>query len=218
MTGLTESQQQEGGRAAAADDLRKKFLDAPDGQKLVELYAALREEGNDDQIAAILAKVRPIQHRVTLVQADVQAPLLEALCRDPHPQVRQVVAGHANISTEVCVRLCEDQQATVRLALRKNPSCHPVIRAALILREREDARWEQLVEMVWQGRRAGILKPALLELIEEWTGAGPDALSELAQDDVNLVLDVLDAKVSGGPLPKKAKAKSNGKKKASKKR
>lgn len=217
MTGLTESQQQEGRGAVSADDLRKKFLEAPDGEKLVELYAALHAEGNDDQIASILAKVRPIQHRVTLVQADVQAPLLEVLCRDPHPQVRQVVAGHANISTEVCVRLCEDQQSAVRLALRKNPSCHPVIRAALILREREDARWEQLVELVWEGRRAGVDTAALLALIEEWTGAGPEELSEMTQDDINLVLDVLDAKVSGGALPKKAR-KPNGKKKASKKR
>ncbi len=195
----------------AAEQLRKKFHEAPDAAKLVELYAALREEGDDDQIARILDKVRPIQHRVTLVQADASPELLEVLCRDPHPQVRQVVASHANISTEVCLRLCEDQQPDVRLALRKNPHCHPVIQSALLLRERqgdrEDASWEQLVEIVWQARRAEVGPGELVELIEDWTQVTRDDLTALDVDQANVVLDVLDAKLGKGPMPKKPRKK-----------
>lgn len=187
----------------SAEELKAAFLEAPDGEGLVKLYAALLEEGIDDQVAPILDKVRPIQHRVTLVQADASSKLLEALCRDPHPHVREVVAAHANVSEEVCLRLCEDQQTSVRLALRKNPHCHPVVQAALVQRERREGAWEHLVEVVWQARRAGIEPDALVELVTEWTRVEPDDFASLTGEHGNLLLDVLAAKLGQGPMPRK---------------
>ena len=187
----------------SAEELKTAFLEAPDGEGLVRLYAALCAEGIDDQVAPILDKVRPIQHRVTLVQADASRELLEALCRDPHPHVRQVVAAHAHVSEEVCLRLCEDQQAPVRMALRKNPRCHRVIKGALVQRERNDHTWEHLVEAVWHARRAGLDEDALTALVADWTQVDPDDFAALTGEQVSLVMEVLRAKLGHGPMPRK---------------
>lgn len=187
----------------SAEELKAAFLETPDGEGLVKLYAALCEEGIDDQVAPILDKIRPIQHRVTLVQADASPELLGALCRDPHPHVREVVASHAHVSEEVCLRLCEDQQATVRLALRKNQHCHQVIQAALLQRERGLATWENLLETVWQGRRAELDEGQLVELIEEWTGLEPAEFGSLSEEHIELILEVLGAKLGQGAMPRK---------------
>ena len=63
--------------------LTQAFLAAPGVTALISLYETLMEGGYDDLLPAILDKVRPIQHRVTLIQADAPGKLLEALSRDP---------------------------------------------------------------------------------------------------------------------------------------
>ncbi|MGE0708493.1 MAG: hypothetical protein AB7N76_21130 [Planctomycetota bacterium] len=204
----------------------QEFLATPDAAALVKLHAYLLGELLDERLAGVLDKIRPIQHRVTLIQADASGPLLEALCRDPHKDVRKVVAGHASITEEVCFRLCEDPEHIVRLALRKNAACHPVIRAALVLRERggdeHRIRADHLLEISWQARRAGLAAPALVELFEEWAEAGPDDLPDLDAERANRVLDVLNAHLGKGSMPKKprkaAVKKKTTKKKAAKKK
>jgi len=191
----------------AREEIEKSFLATPDAIGLVKLYLALQEEARDDLLAALLNKVRPIQHRVTLIQADAEPLLLEALCRDPHAHVRQVVAGHANINEEVCLRLCEDPQHPVRLALRKNPRCHPVIRAALVAQDRRGASdlpsFETFLEIAWQARRAALSADQLGELIEEWVDVAPDDLEQMTTEQANKILDVLAGQLGQGPMPRK---------------
>lgn len=185
----------------------QEFLDAPDVAGLLKLYEFLVEDLKDHELAGVLDKIRPIQHRVTLIQADATAQVLEALCRDPHRDVRSVVATHANISEEVCFRLCEDPESMVRLALRKNPACHPVVHASLVLRERPGeenrVRSIQLLEIAWQARRAELARVELVALMEEWLEVGPESFQDLSDEQIGLVLDVLGAKLGQGAMPRK---------------
>lgn len=173
------------------------------------LYRALLAEGTDDQLAGILDRIRPIQHRVTLVQADSDVETLEALARDPHPHVRRVVASHPRISEEVSFRLSEDQDALVRLALRKNPASHPLIAAAIAVGDARDrapelARAEHYLEAAWQARRGRLSADELMELVADWLGVEDrDALLELTIEQVQLLLDVLGAKLGTRPMPQR---------------
>lgn len=198
---------------ATIEEMEQAFLASPDGVTLVALYEVLRDELLDSRLAEVLDKIRPIQHRVTLIQADATPLLLEALSRDPHKQVRQVVATHAHINDEVCFRLAEDQEASVRLALRKNGRCHPVIWAALSVRERQPNApiAELLIEISWQARRAGLDRAALVTLIEEWTERDADGLSDLTVEQAHLVLEVLAARLGQGKMPTRPR-KPRGKK------
>ena len=204
------------------ESLEKAFLESPNAERLVEYYEALKAENLDDNLAGVLDKVRPIQHRITLIQADATAPLLEALARDPHVDVRQVVASHPHISEEVCFRLSEDQQPKVRLALRKNPECHPLLAAAIQLEDGPSrssdtlATSEHLIEASWQARRAGLKAKELLELCDEWLGVGRDTMHRLTIEQANLLLEVLAGKLGEGPMPRKRpkkKAKTKKRKK-----
>lgn len=190
----------------------QEFLDGPDVPGLLKLYEFLLEDLKDHELAGVLDKIRPIQHRVTLIQADATPQVLEALCRDPHRDVRSVVATHANLSEEVSFRLCEDPESSVRLALRKNPACHPVIHASLVLRERPGeanrVRSIQLLEIAWQARRAEVDRAQLVELIEEWVDLQPEAYQDLSDEQIELVLNVLAAKLGQGAMPRKPRRAS----------
>lgn len=158
---------------------------------------------------------------MTLIQVDADTKTLEALSRDPHVHVRRVVAAHLGISEEVCFRLSEDQQASVLLALRKNPRCHPFIAAAVQIRDErsrpeELANADHLLEAAWQARRAGLSARDLVDLTREWTGVDADDLTKLTLEQVGLVLDVLSAKLGQGKLP--AKPRRRKKTKAKKKK
>lgn len=194
------------------EEHEKAFLASPDGEALISLYKTLAAEGRDDLLAAILDKIRPIQHRITLIQADADPLLLQALCRDPHKSVREVVASHNNIDEEVCFRLGEDMERNVRLALRKNPACHEVIRASLLLREKTSeenrVRADHLLEISWQARRAELDGPKLLKLIKEWTKLTPDELVQLTVEQANLLLDVLAAHLGQGKMPRKPRKRA----------
>lgn len=180
------------------------------------LYRALLAEGTDDQLAGILDRIRPIQHRVTLVQADSDVETLEALARDPHAHVRRVVASHPRISEEVSFRLSEDQDAQVRLALRKNPASHPFIAAAIAVgespgRSPELARAEHYLEAAWEARRGKLGADELMELVDDWLGIeSREQLLELTLEQVQLLLDVLGAKLgkrSMPPRPRRARGR-----------
>lgn len=194
-----------------------EFLGNPDVPGLIKLYEFLLDELQDHALAGVLDKIRPIQHRVTLIQADAEPKLLAALCRDPHREVRSVVATHPQITEEVCFRLCEDPERSVRLALRKNPACHAVIRASLVMRERPGdesrVRYLQLLEIAWQARRCKLTPDKLVELIEDWTELQAEDISNATSEDIARVLSVLDAQLGNGPMPRKPRRKS---KKASK--
>lgn len=171
------------------------------------LYRALLAEGKDDQLAGILDRIRPIQHRVTLVQADSDVETLEALARDPHPHVRRVVASHPRISEEVSFRLSEDQDSQVRLALRKNPAAHPFVATAIAVddapgRSPDLARAEHYLEAAWEARRAKLGAGELMELVEDWLGVeSRERLAELTLEQIQLVLDVLAARLGKRPMP-----------------
>lgn len=215
----------EGGEALAEidlDQIETQFLEAPTEEGLIGLYRALMDAGQDDRLAAILDKVRPIQHRVTLVQADTDPATLEALARDPHVHVRRVVAAHARITEEVAFRLSEDQQGPVRLALRKNPKAHPFLAAAITIedgppRSEELVSADHLLEAAWQARRAGLTADELMGLAEEWLGVDRDGLVNLNREQMSLLLQVLAAKLGRGTMPRKPKVtpppKGNKKKK-----
>ncbi|MEZ6187922.1 MAG: hypothetical protein R3F62_23300 [Planctomycetota bacterium] len=205
------------------EGLEAAFLESPTVEALEALHARLIEEGLEERLAPVLDKIRPIQHRVTLLQADATKGTLEALARDPHKHVRTVVASHPNISAEVCFRLSEDQQSEVRTALRKNPKCHPFIAGAIRIqdgRQKGDAyaTAEHLLEIAWEGRRAGLDVEQLMDLSDEWLGAEHDALDSLTLEDANLLLQVLEAKLGMGRMPSKTKKKGKKKAKPSKKR
>lgn len=171
------------------------------------LYRGLLAAGTDDQLAGVLDRVRPIQHRVTLVQADSDVETLEALARDPHAHVRRVVASHPRISEEVSFRLSEDQDAQVRLALRKNPAAHPFIAAAITAEDGPPrapglARAEHYLEAAWQARRGKLTAADLLEMTEDWVGLDArEQLMEMTIEQVQLILDVLAAHMGRGPMP-----------------
>ncbi len=164
----------------------------------------------------MLERIRPIQHRVTLVQADADAETLEALTRDPHQHVRRVVASHPRITDEVAFRLSEDQDTGVRLALRKNTACHPFVAAAILAedagqsRAPELARVEHYLDAAWQARRGKLSTPELVELAEDWIGLEPQQLPEMTLEQATLLLEVLDNKLSGKPMPSKPR-KARGK-------
>lgn len=192
------------------DQLEAQFLEAPTAEGLVGLYRALLEAGQDDRLAGILDKVRPIQHRVTLVHADTDPFTLEALSRDPHVHVRRVVAAHARITEECAFRLSEDQQPPVRLALRKNPRSHPFLAAAITIedgppRSEELVTSDHLLEAAWQARRAGMSGDQLMELAEEWLGVDRDGLIGLRVEQMALLLQVLLAKLGRGTMPRRPK-------------
>jgi len=190
----------------------QEFLGNPDVPGLIKLYEFLLDELQDHALAGVLDKIRPIQHRVTLIQADAPPEVLAALCRDPHREVRSVVATHPQITEEVCFRLCEDPERSVRLALRKNPACHSVIRASLLLRERPGeenrVRALQLLEIAWQARRAQHTPAELEELIGEWTDLEPERYDEATLEEIARVLAVLDAQLGKGPMPRKPRRKT----------
>ncbi len=203
------------------EEMESTFLATPSSEGLVALYEALKADLNELRLASILDKIRPIQHRITWVQADASPQLLQALARDPHPHVRQVVAAHAAINDEVCFRLSEDQQVPVRLSLRKNPKCHPIIRGALLATEKRNTTMSELLtEMCWQAKRAELKADELLELVLDWTGIEESELADLPLEKANLVLDVLAAKLGKGKMPRKPrkKAKPKAKKKAARER
>lgn len=205
------------------EGLEAAFLESPTVEALEALHARLIEEGLEERLAPVLDKIRPIQHRITLLQADASKGTLEALARDPHKDVRAVVAAHPNVSEEVCFRLSEDQQSEVRTALRKNPKCHPFISGAIRIQDRRGrseayASAEHLLEIAWEGRRAGLKVDELMDLSDEWLGVEHDALSDLTLDDANLLLQVLEAKLGMGRMPSKTKKKGKKKAKPSKKR
>jgi len=202
------------------EEMESTFLATPSSEGLVALYQALKADFNELQLASILDKIRPIQHRITWIQADASTVLLQALARDPHPHVRKVVAAHAAIDDEVCFRLSEDQQTSVRLALRKNPKCHPVIRGALMaVEKRKTTMSELLTEMCWQAKRAEMKAAELMELVTDWTGVEEAAdLADLSLEQANLVLQVLSAKLGKGKMPRKPRKKSKAKAKAKKKK
>ncbi len=194
--------------APSAAELENDFLATPDAPRLVALYLALQEEHKDDELAGILDRVRPIQHRVTLIQADADELTLEALSRDPHAHVRRVVATHPRITEEVCFRLSEDQDPEVRLALRKNPACHPFIAAAITVedgpsRPDELVAAEHLLEAAWQARRGKLTPGDLLGLTEEWLGIEPTDLPAMTLDQAGLLFKVLDARLGKGRMPAK---------------
>jgi hypothetical protein len=194
------------------------FQATPNVETLLDLYRVLMDALEDHRLAAILDTIRPIQHRVTLIQADATPELLEALARDPHHHVRRVVAQHAAISDEVCFRLGEDSNVEVRLALRKNPHCHPLIRAALLAQEKGDLTLtELLIEMAWDGRRAAMMGDDLLVLIKEWTGLRELAIPyDMTVEQAHLVRDVLQAKLGKGSMPRKPRKKTASKATSSK--
>lgn len=195
--------------------MEEAFLATPNGVALVALYQKLLNDLKDDLLAGILDKVRPIQHRITLIQADASHDILEALSRDPHHDVRQVVASHAAITDEVCFRLGEDQHPGVRLALRKNTACNAVVRGALLAKEeRNDTAYELLLEMAWQGRRCHFSPDQVVDLIKEWTGVTKYNLYKLTVDQAHLVLDVLSAKLGQGEMPRKPRKGAKTSKKA----
>ena len=198
------------------------FLANPDVSGLLELYAFLKEELLDEELAGILDKIRPIQHRVTLIQADATGTLLEALCRDPHRDVRKVVASHANITQEVCFRLSEDPEHVVRLALRKNPHCHPVIQAALILREKRGderrVKADHLLEISWQARRCKLDTDELMGIFADYVHLDAEDLPEIELEQANKVLDVLAAHLGDGPMPRKPRKKASKKRRPTRKK
>lgn len=205
------------------EELESAFLENATVEALEALHAHLIEIGQEERLAPVLDKIRPIQHRVTLLQADASGKTLEALARDPHKHVRSVVAAHPNVTAEVCFRLSEDQQGEVRTALRKNPKCHPFIAGAIKVKDgprrgEELTTSEHLLEIAWEARRAGLTVPELMELSDEWLGAEHDALADLPLEDANLLLQVLEAKLGMGRMPSKAKKKGKKKKKPAKKR
>lgn len=205
------------------EQLEAQFLETPTAEGLQGLYRALLDAGQDDRLAGILDKVRPIQHRVTLVHADSEPFTLEALSRDPHVHVRRVVAAHARITEECAFRLCEDQQPPVRLALRKNPRCHPFLAAAIAIedgpeRGEEMATADHMLEAAWQARRAGLTGEQLAELAEEWLEVDRESLPGLTVEQISLLLQVLAAKMGRGSLPKKPKSSGNKSVSASKKK
>ncbi len=188
----------------AIDELEKDFLAAPNAAGLVTFYDALKEDLQDHLLAGVLEKIRPIQHRITWVQADATPELLQALSRNPHAHVRRVVAEHAAIDNEVCFRLSEDADASVRLALRKNTMCHPIIRGALLAREdRNLTLTELLTEIAWQAMRAAYTPESATTLIEEWTGVKERQLFSLSVEQANLMYDVFTAKLGKGKMPRK---------------
>jgi hypothetical protein len=192
------------------EELEREFLAAPNATALVDFYEQLKEQLQDHLLAGVLEKIRPIQHRITWVQADAPPELLTALARDPHEHVRRVVAAHANINDEVCFRLAEDSSDSVRLALRKNDECHPIIRAALMCREDNDlTRTEILTETAWEAQRAGFTPKAAAELVEDWTGIKERMLFSLDVDQCNLMLEVFTAKAGKGKLPRKPRKRKN---------
>jgi hypothetical protein len=171
----------------------------------------LLETRNDDVLSGILERIRPIQHRVTLVQADADAGTLEALTRDPHAAVRRVVAAHARINEEVAFRLAEDQDPQVRMALRKNPACHPFVAVAIAVedgptRDPSLAQAEHLREVAWQGRRGGLSGAKLLELAQDWLGLDREQLPEMTIEQVTLLLEVLAGHLGTGPMPRRPRA------------
>jgi len=173
------------------------------------------EVGLDDLLPPILDKIRPIQHRVTLVQADAPTKLLEALARDPHFDVRRVVAGHASINEEVCFRLCEDQHHKVRLTLRKNDHCHPVLRASLRMREQPGHESRvlaaRLVDLSWQGRRAGFKPDKVETLFEEWLSLEAEDFHTITLAQVEKMTDVMAGHLGTGPMPRKPRKRTNSK-------
>jgi hypothetical protein len=197
------------------------FLANPDAPALLAFHAFLMEELLDDHLARVLETIRPIQHRVTLIQADASGPLLEALCRDPHRDVRKVVASHAGITEEVSFRLCEDPEYVVRLALRKNPACHPVIHAALLLREKRGdehrIKADHLLEVAWQARRCKFDRNAIEALFRDWIDLEPEDYYRLEITQANRLLEVLDGHLGNGPMPRKPRKKASSKKKAASK-
>ena len=196
----------------------QEFLRNPDVPGLIKLYEFLLDELQDHALAGVLDKIRPIQHRVTLIQADAPPKVLAALCRDPHREVRSVVATHPQITSEVCFRLCEDPERSVRLALRKNPACHAVIRASLLLRERPGeenrVRSLQLLEVAWQARRCKLTPAQLVELIGDWTELEPEGYDEATLEEIARILAVLDAKLGNGAMPRKPRRKTSKKRKS----
>jgi hypothetical protein len=192
-----------------SEEIERNFLNAPDARGLVALYRALLAEGKDDLLAGVLDRIRPIQHRVTLVQADSDVETLEALARDPHSHVRRVVAAHARISEEVSFRLSEDQDPQVRLTLRKNPACHPFIAAAITVEDGPGrapglARAEHYLEAAWQARRAKLPAAMLMEMASDWIGLeSRDDLLELTIEQMQVLFDVLAAHQGKGPMPSK---------------
>lgn len=171
------------------------------------LYRALLAEGKDDLLAGVLDRIRPIQHRVTLVQADSDVETLEALARDPHSHVRRVVAAHGRISEEVSFRLSEDQDAQVRLTLRKNPACHPFIAAAIAVEDGPGrapglARSEHYLEAAWQARRAKLPASTLMEMASDWIGLeSREDLLDVTIEQMQVLFDVLKAHQGKGPMP-----------------
>ncbi len=115
-----------------------------------------------------------------------------------------VVASHPAVTDEVCFRLGEDANAGVRLNLRKNSHCHPLVRAALLAKEdRNHTLTELLLEMSWQARRCDLLPKQTVELIEDWTGVRARSLYQLEVEQAHLMLDVLAAQLGQGPMPRK---------------
>ena len=184
----------------------QEFLRNPDVPGLIKLYEFLLDELQDHALAGVLDKIRPIQHRVTLIQADAPPKVLAALCRDPHREVRSVVATHPQITSEVCFRLCED------------PACHAVIRASLLLRERPGeenrVRSLQLLEVAWQARRCKLTPAQLVELIGDWTELEPEGYDEATLEEIARILAVLDAKLGNGAMPRKPRRKTSKKRKS----
>ena len=99
------------------------------------------------------------------------------------------------------------------MALRKNPACHPVIRASLVLRERPGeenrVRALQLLEIAWQARRCQAHTSRawvdLIERVDRPRGRRPTRRP--APEDVARILAVLDAQLGKGPMPRKPRRK-----------
>jgi hypothetical protein len=96
--------------------------------------------------------------------------------------------------------------------LRKNPLCHPVLRASLMLRERkseeERVKADHLLEIAWQARRLEMDSAKLLELLDEWIGLNAERLIHITVEQCNLMLEVFDGLLGRGPMPRKQRRKS----------
>ena len=191
---------------ATTNEIEQEFISSPTADGLLKVYADLVAQGALSKLPALLDQVRPIQTRITLIQADADPRILEALSLDPNPQVREAVASHSKIGEEVCLRLAEDTRA-VGQALRKNPNCNPVVRAALSNRfsaqENDALRSESLMEIAWQARRCSLSDAETMSLFQQWTGLKAKDLATSSEEDAHLVLEVLEAKLGKGPMPRK---------------
>ena len=100
--------------------------------------------------------------------------------------------------------------------MRKNPDCHPLIRAALINGEgksaAEELKFELLIELAWQARRCGLDTKQTLKILEEWLAKkasrmNAENLAEMSVEQAKLLLEVLAAKLGEGPMPSKSRIK-----------